>query len=361
MTNDLIITEQIPTILITVPPILPILAICKSKVLIIEKQPLVQGNLYNILDDLNELKSDITIAQLLDIASTVQKQLSQTKHGCPNDPDTMDISTIQLTEPTAAYSTGSIQGKELIILFNSGTACSCIDKQYLDATGLIIDAPATTTLILGDTRKAVPLGIIYDIPINIRPITILTDAIIVEHLSYPVILRTPWLKKARASLKFDNDILKVIWKTIKYKIPITVIKPAQETPIEIVEKQVKFITNDPDESKEIFDEEMDEEEENEHQELLNLYKNDDINEEVDKPNDHVTDLLQVDVQTTVQRIISQIDGDNYIISLPQLTTISANTDLIITIVPPNDIDDFFFDPWGHKLKEDEATTAVTFN
>src|SRR5579871_6721959 len=122
----------------------------------------------------------------------------------------MDVSIIQLTEPTAAYSTRSIQGKELIILFNSGTACSCIDKQYLDATGLIIDAPATSTLILGDTRKAIPLGIIYDIPINIGPITIPIDAIVVEHLSYPVILRTPWLKKAHASLKFNNNILKVI-------------------------------------------------------------------------------------------------------------------------------------------------------
>src|SRR5579871_4905781 len=103
----------------------------------------------------------------------------------------MDISTIQLTEPTTAYSTGSIQGKELIILFDLGPACSCIDKQYLDVTGLIINAPATTTLILGDTRKAIPLGIIYDIPINIKPVTILTDVIIVEYLSYPVILRIP--------------------------------------------------------------------------------------------------------------------------------------------------------------------------
>src|SRR5579871_4980579 len=169
MTNDLIITEQIPTILITVPPILPILAICKSKVLIIEKQPLVQGNLYNILNDLNELKSDITIAQLLDITPTIRKQLSQTKHGCSNDPDTMDVSTIQLTEPTAIYSTRSIQGKELIILFNLGAICSCIDKQYLTVTRLIINAPATTILILGDTRKAISLGIIYNIPINIGP------------------------------------------------------------------------------------------------------------------------------------------------------------------------------------------------
>ena len=60
--NDLIIIEQVPTIPIIVPPILLIPAICKSKVSIVEKQPLVWGNLYNILDDLNELKSDITIA-----------------------------------------------------------------------------------------------------------------------------------------------------------------------------------------------------------------------------------------------------------------------------------------------------------
>src|SRR5579871_2348724 len=99
-------------------------------------------------------------------------------------------------------------------------------------TGLIINTLAITILILRDTRKAIPLGIIYDISINIRPITILTDVIIVKYLSYPIILRTLWLKKAHTSLKFDNDILIVIWKIIKYKISITIIKPTQEILIE---------------------------------------------------------------------------------------------------------------------------------
>ena len=51
-----------------------------------------------------------------------------------------------------------------------------------------------------------------------------------------MILRSPWLKKAYANIQYEDDILKVIWKIVKYKIPITVIKPIEELPIEIIEK-----------------------------------------------------------------------------------------------------------------------------
>ena len=70
MTNNTMIMEQIPT---TTTPIIPTLIIWKLKTTTTEKQPLVRGDLYNILDNLNELKSDITLAQLLDIAPIVRK------------------------------------------------------------------------------------------------------------------------------------------------------------------------------------------------------------------------------------------------------------------------------------------------
>ena len=37
------------------------------------KEPLLCGKVYNILDNLNEFKSDITLAQLLDIAPNIRK------------------------------------------------------------------------------------------------------------------------------------------------------------------------------------------------------------------------------------------------------------------------------------------------
>ena len=60
-------------------------------------------------------------------------------------------------------------------------------------------------------------------------------------------------------------------------------------------------------------------------------------------------------------MLSKLDGDDYIVTLPQLTVISANTNLIITITLPNDIQDFFFDPWGHKVEEEGVVIAVVFN
>ena len=132
----------------------------KPKPAIINKEPLVRGNTYNVIDDLNGLKSDITLAQLLDIAPAVRKQLSQTKPKQRNKSDSIkiDLSAIQLSESTAAYNKGTINGKELTFLFDSGAACCCLDKRYLNDIGLMIDAPTSTTLVLGDQRKVFHLA-----------------------------------------------------------------------------------------------------------------------------------------------------------------------------------------------------------
>src|SRR5579871_3622495 len=97
---------------------------------------------------------------------------------------------IQLAELTAVYTKGSINKKELILLFNSGTTCYYLDKVYLYDARLIINAPASTILVLRDRRKTIPLGIAYDVSINIRPVTIPADIIVIKHLSYPMILRS---------------------------------------------------------------------------------------------------------------------------------------------------------------------------
>ena len=98
------------------------------------------------------------------------------------------------------YTKGSINGKELTLLFDSGAAYCCLDKAYLYDARLIIDTPASTTLVLGDRRKAIPLRIAYDVLINIGPIIIPTDIIIIKYLSYLMILRSPWLKKIHANI-----------------------------------------------------------------------------------------------------------------------------------------------------------------
>ena len=43
------------------------------------KEPLIGRKAYNILNDLNKFKSDITLAQLLDIIPSIRGQLNQLK------------------------------------------------------------------------------------------------------------------------------------------------------------------------------------------------------------------------------------------------------------------------------------------
>ena len=56
------------------------------------------------------------------------------------------------------------------------------------------------------------------------------------------------------------------------------------------------------------------------------------------------DLLQIDIITKIIGITSKSKGNNYIITLTQPVTISANMDVIVTLIPPNIINDFFFNP-----------------
>ena len=85
-----------------------------------ERQPLLQGELYNILDDLNKLKSDITLAQLLDITPSVRKHLAQARVKKMDnfEEERMNVGAIQLTEPTAAYSNRSINSINLVFILN---------------------------------------------------------------------------------------------------------------------------------------------------------------------------------------------------------------------------------------------------
>ena len=102
-----------------------------------------------------------------------------------------------------------------------------------------------------------------------------------------------------------------MWKTVKYKIPFTVMKPVDEPPIEIVEKQVRS-----QESKESAKLELSEENEYKHDGIEEQFLEDmESEDKVDEPVEQTTDLLQIDVIMRIMGIISKSDGDDYIVTL----------------------------------------------
>ena len=61
------------------------------------------------------------------------------------------------------------------------------------------------------------------------------------------------------------------------------------------------------------------------------------------------------------RITSKSDSNDYIVTLIQSVIISANIDIIITLILSNIIDDFFFNLQKYKLKEDLVITMIFYN
>ena len=86
------------------------------------------------------------------------------------------------------YSKGSINYKEFILLFNLDIAYYYFDKTYLYIIRLIINILTSTILVFRDQRKAISLGILYNIPINIRSMTIFINTIIIKNLLFLIIL-----------------------------------------------------------------------------------------------------------------------------------------------------------------------------
>ena len=69
--------------------------------------------------------------------------------------------------------------------------------------------------------------------------TIPIDIMMVKNLLYSMILRILQLKKVYTNIKYNNNILKIIQKMIKYKISIIVKKSIIEVSIKLLKE--KFI------------------------------------------------------------------------------------------------------------------------
>ena len=107
-----------------------------------------------------------------------------------------------------------------------------------------------------------------------------------------------------------------------------------EPPIEIVEEQVW-------ESKNMDDlEQIDEEE---YGDKEGIFDDDSQDEDIEHPS-QTMDFLQIDMTTKIEGIVSRSDRSDYIVTLPKLVYIFANTDFIIYVTLPNVMNNLFFNP-----------------
>ena len=88
----------------------------------------------------------------------------------------------------ALYGKAIVFGQPVNILIDSGTVGCIISKHYLDQVGKDIDAPTNIKIIDVTGKKSAPLGLIKQVPIQMRDIKVYIDMIVTNSIEYNVLL-----------------------------------------------------------------------------------------------------------------------------------------------------------------------------
>jgi dUTP pyrophosphatase len=110
---------------------------------------------------------------------------------------------------TALIAQGKVFEEDVDIIVDSGSAGCVISKKLQQRIKRKIDKPANFLMTGIHGEKKRPLGEILNLPINIRGITIPIDVAVTEAPNYDVIVGNDWLKKAQASLNWNEATLTI--------------------------------------------------------------------------------------------------------------------------------------------------------
>ncbi|KAG1531493.1 hypothetical protein G6F46_014963 [Rhizopus delemar] len=110
---------------------------------------------------------------------------------------------------TAAYSTVSIGDKNIKALVDSGASKTCMSKALADALELEIDSASENVFTLGNGTKQPALGLIYDVPIEVKEDMVIPCTIeVLPSCPSHLILGSNWLNRAKAKIDFNSSSLK---------------------------------------------------------------------------------------------------------------------------------------------------------
>ena len=82
-----------------------------------------------------------------------------------------------------------------------------------------ITRASKTVMVNVNRERQRPLGAVSDIPLKIHECIIPMDAIVMEADSYAAIVRNDWLRKTKAVIDYDTNMMVIKWKNKVLKVP----------------------------------------------------------------------------------------------------------------------------------------------
>jgi hypothetical protein len=194
----------------------------KKRKLAFAEKPLIEQKAmsYSIVSDLLHLKSNITVAQLLNIPqfkNELKKALTprRVRRSKPRDP-TQDKKGKKREMMVGAASTntpmickGQVGQQTINIIVDSGSSISIISKRFADYLKRKPNQASTKRItgIHGDQRAS--LGVITDVPVDIEGVIVSTEMEVIDTTAYTLVLGNDWLTRASARIDFNPPRLTI--------------------------------------------------------------------------------------------------------------------------------------------------------
>ena len=164
---------------------------------------------YSIVEDLMHVKSNITVAQLLNILkirNDLKKAITSKRKRKPKDKEKeLEVNLATTYSNTPMICKGQIGGWTVDIILDSGSSTSIISKKFLDHLKRKANRQSNRMItgIHGDRKSS--LGICDNIAVHIGDVVVSADMEIIDTQAYNLVLGTDWLRKANAVINYKDS------------------------------------------------------------------------------------------------------------------------------------------------------------
>lgn len=184
------------------------------------KVPLLQGEPYNIVRELNHLRADITYAQLLAAAPSIHQALVRNlkKERIRRTDDVLVIATTASQSPRILVTVGETSTDAII---DGGSTTSVISAEFAKRQGLKIIRERQVFIRLADGTTSEPLGRVQEVPLQVGKIKSCFDAVVLPNVDYEVLLGIPVLQQLRAKTDWATNSFIFDWYGVIEEVKAT--------------------------------------------------------------------------------------------------------------------------------------------
>ncbi|CAG8817581.1 42624_t:CDS:2, partial [Gigaspora margarita] len=199
----------------------------KSKSKAEEKLRVNLPELYNIVQNLLNIKVNATVGQLLhylnqrrNLAQVLKRSFIVEPNPPMEDIETNIAQLILNKRTTTAYCYVCIKNNPIVAVLNSDATMSLIFKKMMNKLDLKINKPSTTVVVTTNGTRKRALSKIKNIKLAICNILIPTPFQVIESSEDLLLLGMDWFVKARACLHFAKKVMYLIYGNKTAKVPI---------------------------------------------------------------------------------------------------------------------------------------------